>query len=132
MKKSGIERRAHPRLEQKLPFKVAANGYDFSTTTHNLSCLGAYCSINKYVPPFTRVSIKLTLPVRTKERAKHYTIDCQGTIVRTEDKDKDSFNIAIFFNRINNSQRKIITEYINQFLPQGSSAAISPGARWGR
>jgi len=132
MKKSGLERRAHPRLEQKLPFKVCANGYDFLTATQNISCLGAYCSINKYVPPFTRVSIKLTLPVRTKESVKRYTIDCQGTIVRTEDKDKKSFNIAIFFNRINNSQRKIITEYINQFMPEGSSAANSPSARWGK
>ncbi len=132
MKKSGLERRENPRLQQNLPFKVAANGYDFSTTTQNISCLGAYCSINKYIPPFTRVAIKLTLPVKTKESAKRYTIDCQGTIVRTEDKDKDSFNIAIFFSRINNSQRKIITEYINQFLPQGPSAAASPGKRWGR
>lgn len=132
MKKSGIERRAHPRLEQNLPFEVAANGYDFSTTTQNISCLGAYCQINKYVPPFTRVSIKLTLPVKTSESKKHYTIDCQGTIVRTEDKDKDSFNIAIFFSRINNSQRKIINEYINQFLPQESSAVSSSSARWGK
>ncbi len=128
MKKSGIERRANPRLEQSLPFKVAANGYDFSTTTENISCLGAYCSINKYVPPFTRVSVKLTLPIKSKESARRCTIDCQGTIVRTEDKDKDSFNIAIFFSRINNSQRKVINEYINQFLPQSPSAA----KRWGR
>jgi len=132
MKKSGLERRAYPRLQQNLPFKVAANGYVFSTTTQNISCLGAYCSIKKYIPPFTRVAIKLTLPVKTKESAKYYTIDCQGTIVRTEDKDKDSFNIAIFFSRINNSQRKIITEYINQFLPQDPSAAASPDKRWGR
>lgn len=132
MKKPGLERRANPRLEQNLPFEVAANGYDFSTTTQNISCLGAYCQINKYVPPFTRVSIKLTIPVKTKESKKNYTIDCQGTIVRTEDKDKGSFNIAIFFSRINNSQRKIITEYINQFLPQGPSAAVPSSARWGR
>ncbi|MDO8662705.1 MAG: PilZ domain-containing protein [Candidatus Omnitrophota bacterium] len=132
MKKSGLERRVHPRLQQNLPFKVAANGYDFSTTTENISCLGAYCQINKYIPPFTRVSIKLTLPIRAKESDKHCTIDCQGTIVRTEDKDKDNFNIAIFFSRINNSQRKIITEYINQFLPQDPARAASPGKRWGK
>jgi len=132
MKNSGLERRLHPRLEQKLPFKVAANGYDFSTTTENISCLGAYCSINKYVPPFTKVAIKLTLPVRTKEDDKNYTVDCQGTIVRTIDKDRNNFNIAIFFNRINNAQRKIITEYISQFLPQSPSIVTSPNIRWGK
>lgn len=132
MKKTGSERRLHPRLQQKLPFKVEANGYDFSTTTENISCLGAYCSINKYVPPFTRVAVKLTLPIRSRNGEKNRTVDCQGTIVRTVDKDKNNFNIAIFFNRINNSQRKIITEYINQFLPQAPAAATSPNIRWGK
>jgi len=132
MKKTGIERRVHPRLDQKLPLKVAANGYDFSTTTRNISCVGAYCNIKKYIPPFTRVSIKLTLPVKTKEDNKNRTIDCQGVIVRTEDESSQGFNIAIFFNRINNSQRKVITEYINQFLPQNSPAAASPDKRWGK
>ena len=117
MRKVGKERRIHPRLDKRLPFKVAANGYDFSTTTENISCIGAYCNINKYIPPFTRVSVKLTLPVKTKAENKNYTIDCQGVIVRTEDESKQGFNIAIFFNRINNSQRKVITEYIDQFLP---------------
>ncbi|MFA5095822.1 MAG: PilZ domain-containing protein [Candidatus Omnitrophota bacterium] len=132
MTKSGIERRQHPRLDHKLPFKVAANGYDFSTTTQNISCTGAYCMIKKYIPPFTRVAVKLKLPVKTKAESKQYTIDCQGVIVRTQDKEKEGFNVAIFFNRINNSQRKIITEYINQFLPQAASAAPLPGNRWGK
>lgn len=70
MTKTAIERRVHPRLDKKLPFKVAANGYDFSTSTQNISCVGAYCQIKKYIPPFTRVSIKLTLPVKTKEDKK--------------------------------------------------------------
>ncbi|MCX5696084.1 MAG: PilZ domain-containing protein [Candidatus Omnitrophica bacterium] len=132
MTKTAIERRVHPRLDKKLPFKVAANGYDFSTSTQNISCVGAYCQIKKYIPPFTRVSIKLTLPVKTKEDKKNYTIDCQGVIVRTEDKEKEGFNIAIFFNRINNSQRKVITEYINQFLPVNSSLKTPASKRWGK
>ncbi|MBI4981687.1 MAG: hypothetical protein HZC15_00840, partial [Candidatus Omnitrophica bacterium] len=64
MKKlTGKEKRLHPRIDSALPIKVAANGYDFSTTTQNVSCLGAYCTISKYIPPFTKVLIKLTLPI---------------------------------------------------------------------
>ncbi|MDD5568531.1 MAG: PilZ domain-containing protein [Candidatus Omnitrophica bacterium] len=123
---SGIERRKHPRLQQKLPFKVAANGYGFSTTTQNISCVGAYCRIKKYIPPFTKVAIKLTLPLKKEAGKTKRTIDCEGVIVRTEDKEeKSGFNIAIFFNRINNSQRKVINEYIEQFLPQKVSPAAS-------
>ncbi|MFA4989268.1 MAG: PilZ domain-containing protein [Candidatus Omnitrophota bacterium] len=133
MTQSGMERRRHPRLEQKLPFKVAANGYGFSTSTQNLSCVGAYCRIKKYIPPFTKVAVKLKLPIKTKKDKKSYTVDCTGVIVRTEDKDKSGFNIAIFFNEINSSQRKKISEYIDQFLPQGGDAPRgSSGPRWGK
>ena len=116
MIKTGAERRIHPRIEQKLPFKVAANGFDFSTNTKNLSCVGAYCRIKKYIPPFTKVKVKLTLPINNKEGGKIYTIDCEGVIVRTQDESKGGFNIAIFFNAIKDEQRKKISRYINQFV----------------
>ena len=125
MTKTGIERRTTPRLNQKLPFKIEAGGYDFSSTTENISCLGAYCKIKKYLPPFTKVMVNLELPVKTKNDCKTYSIGCEGVIVRTEDKNEKDFNIAIFFNHINDSQRKKISEYINQFLPQGSSGQSS-------
>ena len=115
------ERRLHPRLAHNLPLKVAANGYDFATTTQNISCLGAYCSINKYVPPFTRVMIKLDLPVADANGGRNYQLDCKGVIVRSQDDPGGGFNIAIFFNAIKDSQRKKISQYINRFLPKESS-----------
>lgn len=110
--KNDIERRLHPRIEKEFPVKIAANGYDFVTATQNLSCLGAYCRINKYVPPFTKVSIKLNLP-----NATNPNIECKGVIVRTEDESTGGFNIAIFFNEIKDNQRQKISQYLNQFLP---------------
>lgn len=117
MMNTGAERRVHPRIDKELPFNVAANGYGFSTTTKNLSCVGAYCRITKYIPPFTKVLVKLTLPVREKNKDKNYTVSCEGVIVRTEDENKGGFNIAIFFNSIKDEQRKKISRYINQFIP---------------
>ena len=64
--KTGKERRQHPRLDHKLPVNLAVNGFDFSTLTHNISCVGAYCHLDKYMPPFTKVSVKLSLPNRLK------------------------------------------------------------------
>jgi len=119
--KKGIERRLHPRLNKKLPIKLAADGYDFKTATQNISCLGTYCSIKKYVPPFTKVMVKLSLPIGNGRLKKTYNVECKGVIVRTEDENnKDGFNIAIFFNGIKDDQRKKISEYINQLLPQNS------------
>ena len=114
------ERRLHPRIDQKLPIKVAVNGFDFETSTENISCVGAYCRINKYIPPFTKVAIKLELPIVGKSGEKDSNVDCKGVVVRAEDAASGGFNIAIFFNDIKDSQRHKISHYISQFLPQDS------------
>jgi hypothetical protein len=111
------EKRKYPRLETKLPLKLAANGYDFVTNTHNISCVGAYCNINKYLPPFTKIIIRLSLPNSDRKLSKQdCDVECKGVVVRTEDEAKGGFNIAIFFNEINNSQRKKLSQFINQIL----------------
>jgi len=110
------ERRLHPRLNHKLPVNLAVNGYDFSTSTHNISCVGAYCHLDKYVPPFTKISVKLSLP--NKDRVhKNTIVECKGVVVRSEDELKGGFSIAIFFNELHDEQRKKIARYISQFLP---------------
>jgi hypothetical protein len=116
-----VERRQHPRVDQKLPVDVSTNGYYFTTVTQNISCLGAYCHINKYVPPFTKVAIKLNLPIISRAGQKDSNADCKGVVVRTEDVPSGGFNVAIFFNDIKDSQRHKISQYINQFLPKTSS-----------
>lgn len=117
VKKTGQDKRRYPRLNQELPVKIAANGFDFVTTTQNISCIGAYCHIDKYVPPFTKILIKLNLP---KEKEN---VECYGVIVRTEDEAKGGFNIAIFFNKIKEIQRQKIAQYLNRFLPENSLQA---------
>jgi len=112
------ERRLHPRINRELPLRIAADGYDFSTSTQNLSCTGAYCRVNKYIPPFTKIGIKMTLPLISNNKKEEFTVECKGVIVRTDDADKEGFNFAIFFNEIKENQRKKITRYINQFLPK--------------
>ncbi|MCM8797588.1 MAG: PilZ domain-containing protein [Candidatus Omnitrophica bacterium] len=118
MSKPLKERRLYQRIEHAMPVKIIANGYDFLTSTQNISCVGAYCNIPKYIPPFTKVMIKLSLPLRTREKTDNCDIECKGVVVRTEDHQQNGFNIAIFFNRINEEQRKKISQYLTQFLPQ--------------
>lgn len=118
------ERRLHPRLVQNLPINVAANGYDFITFTQNVSCVGAYCQINKYVPPFTRVKIKLNLPIATNGIKDNCEVECYGVIVRTEDAASGGFNIAIYFNEIKDRPRQKIAQYVTQCLP-GNSCSVN-------
>lgn len=112
------EKRQYPRVTYALPLKVGANGYDFSTFTQNISCVGAYCHIDKYVPPFTKVMVKLALPQAAASGNKSYNMECKGVVVRTEDELNGGFNIAIFFNAITDDQRKKIAHYLEQFLPE--------------
>lgn len=121
MMRKAKERREYPRVDLKLPVKVVANGFDFSTTTQNISCVGTYCRITKYVPPFTRVAIKMKLPISENRQTKDYNVECKGVIVRSEDETGGGFNIAVFFNEIKDNQRKIISKYIKQFIPQNNS-----------
>lgn len=112
------DRRQHPRLEQRLPLSLSANGYDFATSTQNISCAGAYCTIKKYIPPFTKLKIRVSLPcLKTK---KPRAIECSGVVVRTEDSSNGFFNIAIFFNEIKENPRKKIADYVHQSLSDTS------------
>jgi hypothetical protein len=110
------ERRLFPRLEHRLPIKVAIDKYGFVTSTKNVSCVGAYCHIDKYIPPFTKVAVRLSLPVGTRCGRKNFMVECKGVLVRTEDEEKGGFNIAIFFNEIKEDQKKKISQYLSQFL----------------
>lgn len=119
-KKADAERREHPRVYHDFPVKIAANGYDFITTTRNVSCVGAYCHIEKYIPPFTKIMVRLTLPLSVKRVNKKCTVECQGVVVRTEDENEGGFNVAIFFNTIGAHERQKISQYISQLLSQNS------------
>ncbi len=115
------ERRKYPRFTQRLPIVLAANGYDFNTTTQNISCVGAYCHIDKYVPPFTKVLVKMNIPHGAGKVDTDHNVECKGVVVRTEDDSNKGFNIAIFFNEIKDIERKKISHYISQLVSRGTS-----------
>ncbi len=112
------ERRQYPRIKQVFPLKIAVDGYDFTTSTKDISCIGACCCVDKYIPPFTKIMVKLTLPIMTNDGNNSCNVECKGVVVRTDDENNGGFNIAIFFNEIKDNQRKKISQYISQFLPK--------------
>lgn len=114
--KSGKERRINPRLDHQLPIDLGIGGYDFSTSTRNISCVGAYFHLDKYMPPFTKISVKLSLPGKGKV-GKNSIVECKGVVVRSDDEANGGFNLAIFFNEMPDQQRKKISQYISKFLP---------------
>jgi len=108
-----IERRKHPRLKEILPLKIREAEFDISTETKNISASGAYCSVDRFLAPHTKLAIQLLLPF---EREKPKQINCKGIIVRTEKNLNNTYNIAIFFNEIKRSDQIKISQYVSSHL----------------
>jgi hypothetical protein len=126
-KESSQERRRYPRVEKNVAIKLKDKDVDFVTETENISCIGAYCRIDSYLPILTKLKITLLLPRSKKSKtAKH--IICEGSVVRIErcpdGLEHDKYNIAIYFNQISKGDMKLIDAYVkNHFTapPQAAS-----------
>jgi c-di-GMP-binding flagellar brake protein YcgR len=110
------DRRKHFRLDAVLPLKLFHTDADFITETINISCGGAYCRIDKFIPVMTKIKIVMFVPVMGK--TKSYKISCDGIVVRTEpeypSEDIDSYNIAIFFSDLKKTDRSKIAAYVKK------------------
>ena len=62
------ERRREPRFEGNIPVKISSTEFDLVTETKNLSRTGAYCRVNKYIEPMTKLKLHLLLPFKRSEK----------------------------------------------------------------
>ncbi len=118
----GSERRRDPRLENSIPLKIVQKGINISTNTVNVSRSGAYCTVDQYIEPMTKMKIDLMVPVRQNGKFVSKKISCDGVVVRAEEcEDGKSHNIAIFFNDIAQKDAERIAEYVNSYLKNESN-----------
>ncbi len=118
-KNIGAEHRKHPRINERLQFKLKTNHFDIVTETINLSCIGAYCQANKYIPLMTGLEIVLALPHVDKEDELEY-VKCNGLVVRVEKVSSDAntrnaYNIAIYFSEIEDSDKQKIESFVERY-----------------
>ena len=111
-----MERRRSPRIRRQVPLKIRHEDYDLVGQTHDISCIGAYCTINKYIPPFSLISVILLLPLKINKGSNFCNVRCRGVVVRTEVNpyNNKQYNIAIFFNRISKSDKAKLLHYVQQ------------------
>jgi len=113
------ERRRHPRIDERLQFKLKAEDFDVVTETINLGCLGAYCQLNRHIPLMTTLKIALALPHGDQENEFDY-LECSGVVVRVEEvlseANMDSvYNTAIYFNEIQESEKEKIASFFERY-----------------
>jgi hypothetical protein len=118
-KLSGQERRKNPRAFGNVPVKISHAAGDIVTETVNISRSGAYCKIDRYVEPMTRMKINILLPLWKNNRNTTKKVACEGVVVRTEPATgKGFFHIAVFFNEISRRDAEVVDDYFEYYLSQ--------------
>ena len=109
-------RRKHPRINKKLPFKIEDECGQILTETKNISCIGAYCEVSRLIPLMTRLKVHLLLPFEdSRHKRINREVECDGVVVSVEEEKSGSYNIAIFFDRIDEEAKKEIASFVKFF-----------------
>ena len=113
----GSERRRQPRLYHPVPLKISSGDIDIVTETKNLSSSGAFCLVNKFIAPMTKLKLHFLLPLKRNKKVVNKRISCEGVVVRSElSVDQDSFQTAIFFSDIAPRDSQIIHEFVESMM----------------
>ena len=115
---SADERRRSPRVAGEIPLKIRYADYDIIGQTQDISAIGTYCTLNKYIPPFSVISIILLLPLKNESKTIIANLRCRGVVVRSNSSPNENkqYEIAIYFNRLRESDRSKLSKYVQQFL----------------
>ncbi|MBF0385656.1 MAG: PilZ domain-containing protein [Candidatus Omnitrophica bacterium] len=116
------ERRKDPRVRNNVPVKITNLDGDQVTETANISRSGAYCRVEKYIEPMTKLNINLLVPFRKNKKVSSKKVNCGGVVIRTEPvPGQEAFNIAIFFNDITKKDADCISDYVSFYLEKDNS-----------
>lgn len=119
------ERRIYQRFDLKLPLNISGKDFEFKTQTKNISCAGVYCQINRFMPVMTKVEITMFIPLLGRGRKTQKRIKCLCVVVRIEPEHEQrmetSYHLGLFFTKISEKERNLISEYIQQAFFAGNN-----------
>ena len=110
------ERRAAPRVAERIRFALTQDGSVLEAETRNLSTSGAYCTASRFLAPMTKLQVQVDLP----GGARRTTVRCTGVVVRVEPvvatPDRGEFHLAIFFSDLSERDREAIAHFVRTRL----------------
>lgn len=113
---SGPERRRTPRASERIELAIKDAGTELRTETKNLSAAGAYCTLDRFVPPMSKLELRFELPGFLRPAR----VLCMGVVVRVEPAIKDGdtmhYNTALFFTELSKRDRAAISRFVRQRL----------------
>lgn len=115
------ERRGAPRVAKELPITIAHKLKEWAVKTKDISASGAYCTINRFLAPMTKLHIRFEVPGNPHARQ----IACQGVVVRIDPPRatpvRPHYHVAIFFNELADHDRLALARFVQQHLQRASS-----------
>lgn len=110
------ERRRAPRVAERVKVTVHGDGPPLEAETKNLSATGAYCLVDRFVPPMTKLDLRFELP----QPSGHARVHCAGVVVRMDpvitQADRGRYHMAIYFTALSARNRQAITRYVQERL----------------
>jgi hypothetical protein len=112
------ERRRAPRAPERISLAVIDGGREFRTETKNLSAVGAYCTLDRFIPPMSKLQLDFELP----HGSRRVRVRCAGVVVRVEpvvaNAQRMQYNVALFFTELSERHRSAISRFVRQRLAQ--------------
>ena len=85
--------------------------------SQNISKSGMLCRTSRRIEEMTILDIRFELPATRKYVAPETWVECSGVVVNCEKKGADTatlpYEVAIFFDRISEKDRKLLSDYIS-------------------
>jgi hypothetical protein len=111
------ENRKEHRFKAVLPISVTCAGSLIKSNTSNLSRLGTYTEIDRWVPPGENVEVALELPAYTDDSSLTGQVKCTGSIFRSVPLERGSsgqnYGVGIFFTGFSSHQHQ---EKLSRFI----------------
>ena len=118
------ERRQAPRISERVSIAITGDGQVWQAQTKDLSTSGAYCLLDQFIPPMTKLQLQFELP----DGAKRTRIEGTGVVVRAEpvvtSDSHGQYSIAIYFSDMSERHRAAISKFVSHRL--SSSHKPSP------
>ena len=110
------ERRQAPRVAERLPLTLTGADGVVQADTQNLSAAGAYCALDQFIPPMTKLELQLELP----DGPQRTPIRCVGVVVRVEPliatPQQGRYQTAILFTELSERDRSAIERFVARRL----------------
>ena len=115
------ERRTAPRVTERVPLAIGEADGRLQTETNNLSASGAYCTLDRFIAPMTKLQLQIALP----GGARRGMIRCRGVVVRVEPvvsiPHGGRYHMAILFTDLAARDRSAIAQFVTRRLASTTS-----------